>query len=76
MYSKIEDRAAPLKFMTLIVLMQSKQSFVFYYLKSARAEAGSTKFTIKCLVFRRKATVNYFWLVFKYIPGNTVPPKS
>lgn len=47
MYSTVEDRAAPLKFMTLIVLMQSKQTFVFCYLKSVRAEAGSTKFVVK-----------------------------
>lgn len=57
MYSTREDRAAPLKFMTLIVLMQSKQTFVFFYLKSARAEAGSTKFVVKCVVFERKAEV-------------------
>lgn len=30
MYSTIEDKAAPLKFMTLIVLMQSTQPFLFH----------------------------------------------
>lgn len=30
MYSAIEDKAAPLKFMTLIVLMQSTQPFLFH----------------------------------------------
>lgn len=61
MYSTVEDRAAPLKFMTLIVLMQSKQTFVFCYLKSVRAEAGSTKFVVKwCL--ERKQQSNYFRL--------------
>lgn len=49
MYSTIVNRAAPLKFMTLLVLMQSRQTFVFCYLKSVRAEADFTKF----LVFRR-----------------------
>lgn len=44
MYSTVEDRAAPLKFMTLIVLMQSRQTSVLFYLKSVRAEAEFTKF--------------------------------
>jgi len=75
-YSTIEDRAAPLKFMTLAVLMQSKQTFEFCYLQSARAEAGSTKFVVKCLVFGRKATVKLFSVCIKYISGNTIHQKS
>lgn len=76
MYSTIEDRAAPLKFMTLIVLMQSEQTFVFCYLKSVRAETESTKFVVKHLVFGRKAMVKVFLACIKYVSGNTIHPKS
>lgn len=76
MYSTIEDRAAPLKFMTLIVLMQSNQAFVFCYPKSERAEAGSTKFVVKCSGFGRKATVRLFFACIKFISGNTVHPNT